>query len=249
MLLCGPQHGPHSLQGESLQSQWQEEQRSEHLLVLRLLQSKRLQERQWPEQHDAKGTHQGRNELASVPNEGSAPGGNELEPFSHLIVVLLALDEVSETRGLVARRDDGVVTYSSTLLIDGELCELEDGHKLDVGLPQVEGDEPEGEDLTHGEVQQVVLLVEDFGVDLDVDLGAEDAIPLVDEVDKGTRIDSSKEWQVYAREGRHPTKGVDEVGIRGEIVVQDGLLVVSTALAKRDDDALDFANWVVHCRM
>lgn len=214
--------------------------------MIRLLQSVRLQERQWPEQHDAHGAYQGRYELASVPDEGSAPGGNELEPFRHLVVVLLAFDEVAKARGLVARRDDGVVIYSTAVLVDGELCELEDGDKLDVGLPQVKGDEPEGEDLAHGEIQQVVLLVENFGVDMDVDLGAEDAIPLVDEVDKEARIDSAKEWQVYAREGRHPAQGVDEVGIRGEVVIQDGLLVISTALAERGDDALDFANWMVH---
>lgn len=76
-------------------------------------------------------------------------------------------------------------------------------------------------------------------VNLQVNLGAQEAIPAEDSLDEDSGVDGTNERHVDVRERRHPAEGVQEGGLGEEVVLDSSGLLLGRALAEVPDDAAD----------
>ena len=128
----------------------------------------------------------------------------------------------------------------------------------------VEGDEPEGECLRGGHVEETCSLIEDYmirrvskqglwggmwgwlwwcthtrGFYLDVNLGTQDLVPLQDGQEQHARVDFSQARDVVLFERGHPAEGVHKRGIGCEVAVHGILLLLGSALGNSSYDVSD----------
>lgn len=197
-----------------------------------------------PKKHDTEPAEIGGKELEGLPDHAGAERCNELEPLLHLVVILLSLDEPEAVGCLIARRHRAVGLQQTTLVVDGAFFQSEDCDQLHVGLPEGQRNEPQGEGLANGQVEQAVVMIHDGRVDGQIDVRAEDAVPLEDVPEKGQRVELVT--QDFGGEGGDPTQWMDEEGIGGEVLIKRILLIFDGLRAEIPDDATNLRCWAVH---
>lgn len=199
-----------------------------------------------PEKHDTEPAEIGGKELEGLPDHARAERCNELEPLFHLVVVLLSLDEPEALDCLIGRRYRAIGLQQTTLAVDGAFVQSEDCDQLHIGLPEGQGDEPQGECLANGEVEQAVVSIHDGRVDGQIDVRAEDAVPLEDVLEKSERVELVAED--FGGERGDSTQWVDEKGIGSEVLIKRILLIFNGLRAEVPDDATDLSCRAVHGR-
>lgn len=199
-----------------------------------------------PEKHDTEPAEVGGKELEGLPDHAGAERCNELEPLFHLVVVLLALDKPEALGCLIARRHRTIGLQQTALAVDGAFVQSEDCNQLHVGLPQGQGNEPQGECLANGQVEQAVVSIHDGRVDGQIDVRAEDAVPLENVLEKRERVELVT--QDFGGEGGDPTQRMDEEGIGCEVLIKRILLIFDGLRAEVPDDATDLSCWALHGR-
>lgn len=85
---------------------------------------------------------------------------------------------------------------------------------------------------------------------MNANLRTKEPVPCVDETQQESRVEGPDIRNVGVLQRRHPAEGVDEVGIRREVVVECLRLFFASSCAEIDNNVLDLFGWLLHdCTM